>query len=289
MTVKKRGLGRGLANLLSDLPIKPLDPQATTAQHSQMLPIDTLQRGKFQPRKHMDQEGLEELANSIRTHGIIQPIVVRPLTQDQYEIIAGERRWRAAQLANLAEVPVIIHDLNDEETLALALIENIQRENLNPVDEAQALKRLIDEFHLTHEEVATAVGKPRTTITNYLRLLNLNADVQLMLAKSQIEMGHAKALLGLPLSQQNEIAHQIFLRGLSVRETENWIKKLIQPKATVQTLRPVPNADINHIQQRLSETLGAKVILNHSQQGKGKLIINYSSIDELHGILDHIQ
>lgn len=288
MTLKKRGLGRGLANLLSDLPVKPAAQDLSASENTQKLPIECLQRGKFQPRKQIDQAGLEELANSIRAHGIIQPIVVRPVDQERYEIIAGERRWRAAQLANLTEVPVIIHHLNDEETLAFALIENIQRENLSPLDEARALKRLMDEFQLTQEEVAQTVGKPRTTITNYLRLLNLNADVQNMLEKCQIEMGHAKALLSLPLHQQEEVAHQVFLRGLSVREAESWVKKLLNPKP-ITLLKPSPSADIHHIQQRLSETLGARVSLNHTQQGNGKLVINYSSVDELHGILDHIK
>lgn len=252
------------------------------------LPIEKLKRGQYQPRQYMDDDALQELAESIKAQGIIQPIVVRKLlVGDQYEIIAGERRWRAAGRAGLDRVPVVIKEISDEVAMAMALIENIQREDLNVVEEAVALNRLIQEFGLTQQEAADKVGKSRVTVTNLLRILNLNMDVRLLLEQGKIELGHAKVLLALDGDRQSQIARIVSLKGLSVRETEQLVKQQLQGKKAVKSAPMDPN--IKHLQTDLSEKLGAKVTLQHGHNGKGKLVIHYASLDELDGILSHIK
>jgi ParB family chromosome partitioning protein len=289
MSAKKRGLGRGLDALLatsqagrssdSELSEKPTELQK--------LPVEFLQPGKYQPRKDMSSEALEDLASSIRSQGIIQPIVVRQISKDKYEIIAGERRWRAAQIAQLDVIPCLIKDVPDESAVAIALIENIQREDLNAMEEAQALDRLMVEFELTHQEVATAVGKPRTTVTNLLRLNNLNDDVKLLLEHGDIEMGHARALLALQGDVQNEAAQIVSGKGLNVRDTENLVRRLLEPAREKAVVKEDP--DVQRLQTELSENLGAPVSIAHNAKGKGKLVINFSSLDQLDGILGHIK
>jgi ParB family chromosome partitioning protein len=289
MSAKKRGLGRGLDALLatsqagrtsgSELPEK--------LGELQKIPLEFLQPGKYQPRKDMSSEALEDLASSIRSQGIIQPIIVRQISEDKYEIIAGERRWRAAQIAQLDVIPCLIKDVPDESAVAIALIENIQREDLNAMEEAQALERLMVEFELTHQEVATAVGKPRTTVSNLLRLNNLNDDVKLLLEHGDIEMGHARALLALQGEAQNEAAQIVSGKGLTVRDTENLIRRLLEPAKEKVAMKEDP--DVKRLQTELSENLGAPVIIAHNAKGKGKLVINFSSLDQLDGILGHIK
>lgn len=234
----------------------------------------------------MSPEALEELASSIRSQGIIQPIVVRSVSADKYEIIAGERRWRASQLAQLDVIPCIIKDVPDEAAVAIALIENIQREDLNAMEEAQALDRLIQEFELTHQEVAEAVGKSRTTVTNILRLNNLESDVKTLLEHGDIEMGHARALLSLEGEQQQQAAQQVAGKGLSVRDTETLVRKLMQP--TKEKAPQLPDPDVKKLESRLSDNFGTAVTINHNAKGKGKLVFNFSSLDELDGILEKI-
>ncbi|OGT07802.1 MAG: chromosome partitioning protein ParB [Gammaproteobacteria bacterium GWE2_37_16] len=296
MSTKKIGLGKNLANLglqelLSDLHASEniTNNQVTSKTNPQKLPIDLLHQGKYQPRRTFIQESLEELANSIRTQGLLQPIIVRPSTTiiKSYEIIAGERRWRAAQLANLSEVPVIIRELNDEQALAVSLIENIQRESLNVIDEADALQRLNDDFDMTHQEIAETVGKSRTTVTNLLRLLNLNTEVKEMVAKGELEMGHARALLALTSLEQLQAANTVVNKQLSVRETEKLVHTLQNPKNFAEQKPKDPN--ISHLQTELAEKLGAKVTIQQKNKNKGQLIIQYNSLEELDGILGHIQ
>jgi ParB family chromosome partitioning protein len=296
MTKKKR-LGRGLDALLS----KPVAEMtiATGAIDGTLknIPLDLLQRGQYQPRVDIRQDTLEELASSIRSQGVVQPIVARPLagktgTEQRYEIIAGERRWRAAQMAGLAEIPAVIREVADEAAIAMALIENIQRENLNPLEEAKALDRLIREFHLTHQEAADAVGRSRVTVSNLLRLLDLSDKVKPMLESRQIEMGHARALLSItnPM-QQFDAARQVVKKGLSVRETEQLVRRIMTAQGATRksVVNPAPTADIRRLEKEISEKLGAKVHLDHSGKGFGKLIISYNSLDELDGILRHIK
>ncbi|OPX55789.1 chromosome partitioning protein ParB [Oceanospirillum multiglobuliferum] len=271
--------------------------QDTSAQNAKpkdgemkYLPVEFLRRGRYQPRRDMDPEALEDLASSIRVQGIMQPIVVRMIEQDQFEIIAGERRWRAAQLAELEQVPVIIREVADDAAIAMALIENIQRENLNPVEEAFALQRLQQEFELTQQQVADAVGKSRSTVTNLLRLLALPDDVRRMLEYGDIEMGHARALLALDSEAQSEAARQVAARGMSVRQTEAFVKKVQQPSAEKAEKSELKyNPDIEHLQKKLGACLGASVEIRHHPKGKGKLIISYTNLDELDGILSHIR
>lgn len=296
---KKRGLGgMGLDALLAGASAtKPVDvetpeggEEAPSNPHEgelKKLPIEFLRPGQYQPRKDMHPEALEELAASIRAQGIMQPIVVRPVATNQYEIIAGERRWRAAQMAELHEVPVLVRDVPDEAAIAMALIENIQRENLNPMEEAVALHRLQEEFDLTQQQVADAVGKSRVTVTNLLRLMNLNEDVKTLLEHGDIEAGHAKVLLGLQGDDQTQAARQVVSKGLTVRQTEALVKGWNEKKDP--TPKAPRNPDIQRLEMNLGERLGAKVQLQHSAKGKGKLVINYSSLDELDGILDHIK
>jgi ParB family chromosome partitioning protein len=291
--VKKRGLGRDLNSLLGDLntqvSVAGLDTTETKPKSElRKLSIDQLRRGPFQPRKGMNPESLEELAGSIRTQGIIQPIVVRPINNSDYEIIAGERRWRAAQLAGLDEVPVLVRDVGDETAVALALIENIQREDLNPIEEATALHRLLEEFNLTHQEIAESVGKSRSAVTNILRLLKLSSGVKTLLEHGDLEMGHARALLALLNHQdQQQIAQMIVDKKLSVRETEKLIKRFLTKGNTTKTTH-VLDPDVQLLQDELENKFGAKVAIEYNQQGKGKLIVYYNSLDELEGILEHI-
>lgn len=282
---KKRGLGRGLSELLGDVVTAPA---ASEKSHElQKLPIEFLQRGKYQPRKDMDPEKLKELSDSIAAQGIIQPIVVRKISDEKYEIIAGERRWRAAQLAELNEVPVLVKNIDDRSVMAVALIENIQREDLNALEEAEALHRLLDEFELTHQQIAESVGKSRTTVTNLLRLLDLAADVKNMLGRGLLEMGHARALLGLEEAKQIDIANKAIKQKLSVRAVEKLVRELHEqkPVATPKTIDP----DTLRLQRELSERTGAKVEISHQVGGKGKLIFSYTSLEELDGIIKKIQ
>ncbi len=291
MATKKRGLGRGLDALLGD--VSPAEGDAAEEKNQeqesqQTLPIEFLQRGKFQPRKDMDPEKLKELSDSIASQGIIQPIIVRPVDSDKYEIIAGERRWRAAQLAELHEVPVIVKDIDDQSVMAIALIENIQREDLNPLEESEALKRLLDEFGLTHQQIASAVGKSRATVSNLLRLLELDGEVKNLLGKGLLEMGHARALLSLQGKQQVELAYKAVKQGLSVRAVEKLVKELLQPSNEKKADRPSKDPDTLKLQEELSTKTGAKVEINHQHNGKGKLVFNYSSLEELEGIISKI-
>ena len=281
MASKKRGLGRGLDALLGD--VAPAAEEKT--QNMQTLPIEFLQRGKYQPRKDMHPETLQELADSIKVQGVIQPIIVRLLAENKYEIIAGERRWRASQLAALQEVPVVIKDIDDRGAMAVALIENIQREDLNALEESEALKRLIDEFDMTHQQAADAIGKSRAMVSNLLRLLDLQAEVKTLLAKGLLEMGHARALLALEGGLQIETANKVVKQGLTVRATEKLIKSLGTEKTTAPKAL---DADTLRLQAELTEKTGAKVIINHQQNGKGKLVFNYTSLEELEGIISRI-
>jgi ParB family chromosome partitioning protein len=281
MNIKKRGLGRGLDALLGDVPAAAKPANISTQQ---TLPIELLQRGKYQPRKDMNPEKLQDLANSIAMQGIVQPIVVRHISPEQYEIVAGERRWRAAKLAGLQDVPVIIKEMDDRTAMAIALIENIQREDLNVLEEAEALQRLLTEFEMTHQQVAEAVGKSRTTVTNLLRLLELAPEVKKMLVNKQLEMGHARALLPLTTEQQIVAARKITNEGLSVRLAEKLVKDIQQPPK-VQTKNTAIDSDVLLLQNDLSVKFGAKVQVESNENGKGKLIIHYSTFDELEGIL----
>ena len=291
MSAKRRGLGRGLDALLatSQSASRSEDGEAVTSQNSELrkLPIEFLQPGKYQPRKDMSPEALEELASSIRSQGVIQPIVVRLVSTDKYEIIAGERRWRVAQLAQLDVVPCLIKDVPDEAAVAIALIENIQREDLNAMEEAQALDRLMNEFELTHQEVAEAVGKSRTTITNLLRLNNLNDDVKLLVEHGDIEMGHARALLALEGESQSDAAQIVSGKALTVRDTEKLVRKILEPAEPKPPKEIDP--DVKSLVNKLSDNLGAKVSIDHNAKGKGKLVINFNDLDQLDGILSRIK
>jgi ParB family chromosome partitioning protein len=289
MAGKHKGLGKGLDALLSSTRVANpnTEEHSSEKEHLRELPIELLQPGKYQPRKDMSPDALEELSQSIQAQGVIQPIVVRPISIDRYEIIAGERRWRAAQMAQLHVVPCIIKDVVDEAAVAIALIENIQREDLNAMEEAQALDRLMLEFSLTHAEVAQAVGKSRTTVTNLLRLNTLEDDVKRLLEYGDIEMGHARALLALSGQAQITAAQHVAGKGLSVRETENYIRKLNTPKAPKKNQQPDP--DVQRLQTKLSETLGASVKIAHNAKGKGKLVIDFNDLNQLDGILKHIK
>ncbi len=304
--MKKRGLGRGLDALIgSHNAAKQVAAEVAAAaavvqaaesgevKDGQLrhLPVEFIQRGKYQPRRDMNPEALEELANSIRAQGVMQPIVVRPIGVDKYEIIAGERRWRASQLAGLDKVPVVIREVPDEAAIAMALIENIQREDLNPMEEAIALSRLQKEFELTHQQIADAVGKSRATVTNLLRLMSLRDDVQKLLEHGDLEMGHARALLSLSPEMQASTAHQVVSKGLSVRQTESLVRKLLEgkPQPGSDDKAVGADADIKRLQDSLAEKVGAPVLIQHTAKGKGKLVFQYNSLDELDGILSHIK
>lgn len=293
MAAKRQSLGKGLDALLgiseeqgTTTGVSIDNPQPIDGELKN-IPLDMLQRGTYQPRRDFNQDSLQELADSISTQGLMQPIVVRRTEQEQYEIIAGERRWRAAQLAGLENIPAIVRDVSDQTTIALALIENIQRQDLNAVEESQALIRLQDEFGLTQQQVADAVGKSRTAVANLMRLASLEKVVLELLESGQIDLGHAKCLLALDGSTQIQAARTVATKNMTVRQTEALIKQLQNPSNTKQTPQ-TPNQDINNLQQQLSDKLGAKVSIQHSTKGSGKLIISYNSVDELDGILDHI-
>ncbi|MCB1710438.1 MAG: ParB/RepB/Spo0J family partition protein, partial [Halioglobus sp.] len=252
------------------------------------LPVDLIQRGKYQPRRDIDPESLQELADSIKVQGVMQPIVVRPVSDRKYEIIAGERRWRATQLAGLDSIPALVREVPDSAAIAMSLIENIQREDLNPIEEAAALMRLQQEFELTQQEVANAVGKSRSTVANLLRLMSLQDDVRRLVEHGDLEMGHARALLALEAGQQSQAAHSVVGKGLSVRQTEALVRNLLERRekpAPVQAVDP----NIRHLQDDLSQRLGARVEIRHGTAGKGKLVLSYNSLDELDGILSHIK
>ncbi len=315
MGAKKRGLGRGLDALLgattastaADTTTATPPPPASSTPALQAvastvpaaadeprtdgtlctLPVDIIQRGKYQPRIDMHKESLQDLADSISAQGVLQPIVVRSVSSDKYEIIAGERRWRAAQLAGLHEIPAIVREVEDRAAMAIALIENIQRENLNPLEEAKALDRLIREFQLTHEQAAEAVGRSRAAVSNLLRLLELESGVKELVEQGVLEMGHARALLALSGPRQLEAARQVKARGLSVRATEGLVRQLQQPrKAKLAPAHKDP--DIQRLESKLADKLGASVLIRAGRGGKGKLEISYNSLDELDGILEHI-
>jgi ParB family transcriptional regulator, chromosome partitioning protein len=300
MSGKKPSLGRGLAELSPLLARRagtpaPETPPILVGDRLASLPVDLLQRGKYQPRADMRAETLGELADSIKSRGLVQPILVRPLPRpnrsesQRYEIIAGERRWRAAQMAGLAEIPAVIREVPDEDAVSMALIENIQREDLNPLEEARALLRLVDEFGLTHQAAAEAVGRSRAAVSNLLRLMELTDEVKQMLEGRQIEMGHARALLGLTLRrQQIEVASLVAKKELSVRDTEALVRRIINPRTAESTPAAV-DPDIRRLETEIADKLGAKVAFQHAASGKGKLIVSYNSLDELEGILAHIQ
>lgn len=282
--VKKPGLGRGLDVLLSTARRTPLPDDELILKK---LPVEKIQPGAYQPRSHMDPDALQELADSIKAQGVVQPIVVRRLSLGGYELIAGERRWRAAQLAGLHEVPAVIREIPDQAAAAMALIENIQRENLNALEEAVALRRLIDEFGLTHQQTADAVGRSRAAITNLLRLLELSTEVKSLLEQRQLEMGHARALLALTQETvQVATAHKIVQRQLSVRDTERLIKNLLEGQSAKKPATRAANTELSHLEQQLASQLGAKVAIRYNRKGKGKMVIEYNSLDELDGILE---
>lgn len=299
-TTKRRSLGRGLGALLGQ-PEPDDESEVVARPHSddelQKLPVDLLQRGKYQPRIDMRPETLQELADSIRAQGVVQPIVVRPLdtidpgSNARYEIIAGERRWRAAQLAGLHEIPAVVRRVPDKAAIAMALIENIQREDLNPLEEARALDRLITEFDMTHATAAEAVGRSRAAVSNLLRLLELTDEVKTLVEHRELEMGHARALLGLATRrQQSEVGALVAKKKLSVRETEALVKRLTAPpQAAAEASAPRGDANIRKLESELSDKLGARVAVQHTASGKGKLVISYHTLDELDGILEHIR
>ena len=296
----KRKLGRGLDALLGGAGKKPVSDAAVDAPASNAIrkdkdgdlrniPIDLIQRGKYQPRTDMHEEALQALAASIKAQGVMQPIVVRPISDTRYEIIAGERRWRATPIAGLDTIPCIIKPVADESAIAMALIENIQREDLNPIEEAVALKRLQDEFQLTQQEVADAVGRSRAAVANLLRLIGLSPDVRLMLERGDLEMGHARALLSLSDSQQSEAAKIVVGKGLSVRQTEALARRLLTDEGSQKKPAGITDPDIRSLEESLSEKLGAHVQIQHTSKGAGKLTLKYNSLDELDGILAHIK
>ena len=289
MSTKRKGLGRGLDALLGGAALAAVGDES--GGELRRLPVHLVQRGKYQPRRDMHEEALKDLADSIRKQGVVQPIVVRPIGEDRYEIIAGERRWRAAQMAGLDTVPAVVRDVPDRTAIAMALIENIQRADLNPLEEAEAMQRLISEFEMTHQEAAEAVSRSRAAVTNLLRLLELTREVQELVRKGAIEMGHARALLALKGPAQTEAARRVVDKGLTVRDTEQLVRRRLQelqgaPGAPKQA-KTDPN--VSRLERQLAEKLGAKVQVEQSGKGKGKLVIHYSSLDELDGILAHIR
>ncbi|MHA3048631.1 ParB/RepB/Spo0J family partition protein [Acinetobacter sp. ANC 4641] len=290
MSVRKRGLakGRGLDALLGSIQKEKLKIEQQAHDHGQFKNIDVnlLKRGEYQPRRFMNEEALQELAASIEKHGVMQPIVIRPVDDERYpyEIIAGERRWRAAQLAGLTEIPAIVREMNDQVAIALALIENIQRQDLNPIDQAMALQRFHEEFGLSHQEIADTVGKARTTISNLLRLLTLAEPVKELMQTGILDMGHARAILTLKAKDQERIADIVIEKSLSVRQTEQLVREFNTPKN--EKVKPIPSPDLEQLTQKLSERFNANVQIDHNQQGKGKLVIHYHSLDELDGILN---
>ncbi len=289
MSVKKRGLGRGLDALLGSatLAASPV-VMVTDKEKLHSLPVEYLQSSRYQPRKDFDPVRLQELADSISAQGVVQPVVVRPLGENRYEIIAGERRWRAAQLARLHDIPVVVRNVSDQSALAIALIENIQREDLNPLEEAEALKRLQEEFSLTHQQIADAVGKSRATVTNLLRLNDLHPEAKDLLRQGQIEMGHARAILSLDRQKQGDLARQVAAKNLNVRETEALVRKLQEAPAPVAAQPKPRDPDIARLEERVTQSLGAKAQIKHGGKGAGKLIISYDSLDQLEGVLERL-
>lgn len=277
--VKNKGLGRGLDALLAGA-------ENESGEMLQQLTIGLLQPGKYQPRTHMDPESLQQLADSIRARGVMQPVLVRPIAGGRYEIIAGERRWRASQMAGLTDIPALVREIPDEAALAMALIENIQRENLNPLEEALGIQRLVDEFDLTHQAAAEAVSRSRSAVTNLLRLLNLAPRVQEMLMQNMFDMGHARALLGLTQVNQIDAAHEIIKKGLSVREAEKLAQRMLKPGK----ISPEKGADrdVFRLQEELSERIGARVTLSYKASGKGKITIEYDTLDQLDTIVGRL-
>ncbi|MFT5420215.1 MAG: ParB family chromosome partitioning protein [Candidatus Endobugula sp.] len=309
MATKRKGLGRGLDALLGvgigtaatngggeeqttatvqEAIEEVQSPEPSTNEQLKYVPIELIQRGKYQPRRDINSEALEELSASIKAQGVMQPIVIRPISADKYEIIAGERRWRASQLAGLDTIPAVIRHVSDEAAIAMALIENIQREDLNPLEEAVALKRLQDEFELTHQQVADAVGKSRTAVTNLLRLIALDEEVKKLLEHGDIEMGHARAMLSLEDNKQRDIASEVVAKGLSVRQTEALVRRALEeiskPKVQAQPHSP----DLHKLEEGIAEKVGVPVIIQHSAKGKGRLVLKYNNLDELDGILQHL-
>jgi len=285
---RKPGLGRGLDALLSSA--SKGEPSAEADDKNLRYgPVEKIQRGKYQPRIHIRPEALQELADSIKAQGLVQPVVLRPVG-DGYELIAGERRWRASQLAGMHEIPAVIRDIPDQAAAAMSLIENIQREDLNAMEEANALQRLINEFGLTHQQTAESVGRSRAAVSNLLRLLELTDEVKDMVDQGELEMGHARALLALSGKEQIETARKVAKRGMSVRETERLVKKLLEAASgDKKAASREKNPDVVRLESSLSETLGAPVNIQYNNKGKGKLVIEYNSLDELDGILDHIK
>jgi ParB family transcriptional regulator, chromosome partitioning protein len=300
MMQKKPTLGRGLAELLGQVSApRPVpstgESQPPAGEELAHLPLDVLQRGRYQPRIDMRPETLEELAASIKAQGVVQPIVVRPIGapapggSQRYEIIAGERRWRAAQMAGVADIPAVIRHIPDEAAIAVALIENIQRESLNPLEEARALERLITEFALTHAQAAEAVGRSRAAVSNLLRLLELAPEAAALLERRELEMGHARTLLALATRrQQAEVAAIVAKKSLSVRETEALVRRIQHPRGAAEQPAQAADPNVRRLEQELAERLGAKVLIQHSRGGNGKLVVSYNSLDELDGILAHI-
>ena len=289
MPVKRKGLGRGLDALLGGAALTPAADGESGGELRQ-IPVDRVQRGKYQPRRDMHEEALKDLADSIRQQGVVQPIVVRPVDGERFEIIAGERRWRAAQMAGLDKVPAVVRDVPDKTAIAMALIENIQRADLNPLEEAEAMQRLISEFEMTHQQASEAVGRSRAAVTNLLRLLELGREVQDLVRGGALEMGHARALLALKGSAQTLAARQVVDRGLTVRDTEKLVRKRLEEAGGT---RAVPgkktDPNVSRLERQLTEKLGAKVAVEQSGKGKGRLVIHYTSLDELDGILAHIK
>jgi ParB family chromosome partitioning protein len=289
MSIKKRGLGRGLDALLGngnsvDAPVAVMDKEKLL-----ILPIEYLKSSHFQPRKDFDPVRLQELADSISAQGVIQPLVVRPIGENRYEIVAGERRWRAAQLARLHDIPVVVRNVSDQSALAIALIENLQREDLNPLEEAEALKRLQEEFSLTHQQIADAVSKSRATVTNLLRLNDLHPEAKELLQKGKIEMGHARAILSLDSQRQGELAIKVAATHLNVRETEALVRKLQEEAKNIpqQPIKP-RDPDIARLEDRVTQSIGAKAQIKHGEKGSGKLIISYDSLEHLEGVLERL-
>lgn len=296
MSARKTGLGRGLDALLGEAgaPVRPV--QTEPREGLRQIPVELLQRGEYQPRQEINEESLEDLARSIRAQGLVQPIVVRPLPgttaagETRFEIIAGERRWRAARLAGLATIPAVVRQIPDSAVIAQSLIENIQRENLNPLEEAQAVQRLVNEFSLTHQDAADAIGRSRAAVSNLLRLLELGEAARGLLRSGALEMGHARALLGLTdVRMQSEVASLVAKKELSVRETEALVRRVLQGGGTQRKDAARPDPDIQRLESELSGKLGARVAIQHGAKGRGRLVVNYTSLDELEGILAHIQ
>ena len=285
---KPKGLGRGLDVLLGEDRVSAPRPEPAEPAVPSALPVARMQAGRYQPRTRMDEAALQELASSIRLHGLMQPIVVRPIGHDRYEIIAGERRFRAAQMAGLDAVPVVVREVSDQNALAMALIENIQREDLNPLEEAQAIRRLLDEFQYTHEQASEAIGRSRSATSNLLRLLNLAPPVQTMLLAGDLEMGHARALLALERAQQILAANRVVEKRLSVRETERLVAQQAAGDGAVGSgTRPrkaTPDADLLRLQERMAERLGAPVELKADAKGKGRLVVHFDTIEQFEGL-----